>query len=404
MTEAAQAYAQILASLKAEGRLRTLDHGNAAGLLDCTDNDYMGLGRDTAATQRFLRSLIDVGGGEKERREIEMVSCYGEKGEAEALMGSLASRLLMSRQDAYTSFECDLESEYGRPALIFNSGYHANTGCVAALAIPGTLIVADKLVHASIIDGIFLSKAPFKRFRHNDLTSLRKILDTEAGSYDRVLVIAESIYSMDGDCAPLRELAALKEQYPGMMLYIDEAHGFGVRGERGLGLCEETGILAQVDCLIGTLGKAAASSGAFAILSPLLKEYMINAARSFIFSTALPPVSVIWSASRFRRLTGMRAEREHLRKIAARLKAGVEEVTGETCVSDSQILPVMCGSSEKAVRLSEAMRRHGVLALPIRRPTVPPGTERLRISLNAAMTEADIDKILSALKNSWHEV
>lgn len=374
-------YGAILRSLKEEGRLRTLNRSLPAQLLNCTDNDYMAIGRDGATMSDFIEDLGEEHG-----------------------MGALASRLLMTRQAPYRDLEELLGSAYGKDVLLFNSGYHANTGCVAALAIPGTLILADRLVHASIIDGIILSKAPFIRFRHNDMAHLRSILAKEGKNYKHILVVTESIFSMDGDIAPLAALCELKKEFPQMILYVDEAHGFGVRGERGLGLCEETNLIAQIDIIIGTLGKAAASVGAFAVVSSVIKDFLLNTARSFIFSTALPPINIRWSQWAVNRLFGMKSRRDYLYGISKRLCRGIEELTSSPVGSDSQIVPMICGSSEKAIALSEALQRHGVLALPIRRPTVPPGTERIRFSLNAGMTEADIDHILNALKLSLNEI
>ena len=181
-------YTEILADYKAQGRLRVIPPEAPAGIVDLSSNDYLGLAGRQDLAEEFLRET------------------------AERRFSSVASRLLASRQSEYEALEAWLEREYDKPALLFNSGYHANTGCVSALAMPGTAIVADKLVHASIIDGIKLSGAPFRRFRHNDIGSLRRELEKASAEADRVLVIVESVYSVDGDIAPLREIAALKRE------------------------------------------------------------------------------------------------------------------------------------------------------------------------------------------------
>lgn len=370
------AYSEILKGYEAEGRLRALPGGTQAGCLDFSSNDYMGIAADPAITLRFMDSI---------RGGVTRFT-------------SSASRLLCGGQDEYLALEEWLGREYGRDALLFNSGYHANVGCVSALSIPGTVIVADKLVHASIIDGIRLGGAPYRRFRHNDVPSLRRELAKVSHDAKRVLVIVESIYSMDGDEAPLGEIVALKGEFPKLMLYVDEAHALGVRGARGLGLCEETGVLAGVDVLVGTFGKAVASVGAFVAADSGLKSFLLNSARSFIFSTALPPVNVAYTRFVMQELTRMHAARGRLAALSLRFKQGLERLTGQSCVSCSQILPLMAGSNERAVSLSERLRSRGIIALPIRRPTVPPGTERLRFSLSAAMSEADIDITLNALR------
>lgn len=363
-------YNDILDTYLREGRLRQLPVDAPKGCLDLTLNDYLGLGGKAGLTDEFMRT--------------EGLSAFT----------SSASRLLASDQSEYRLLEEWLACEYGKAALLFNSGYHANTGCVSALSIPGTVVVADKLVHASVIDGITLSKVPFRRFRHNDVSSLRRELEKASAEAERILVIVESIYSMDGDIAPLSEIVALKSEYPQMLLYVDEAHAVGVRGLRGLGVCEELDILHDVDVLVGTFGKACASSGAFAVMSEVLKKFLINSARSFIFSTALPPVNVAYTRFVLNKIKGMKAEREHLAAISERFACGLSSLTGEETVSRSQIVPLMAGSSQRAVALSAELREKGVLALPIRRPTVPPGTERIRFSLNASLSEEDIDNVL----------
>ena len=366
-------YTEILADYKAQGRLRVIPPEAPAGIVDLSSNDYLGLAGRQDLAEEFLRET------------------------AERRFSSVASRLLASRQSEYEALEAWLGREYGKPALLFNSGYHANTGCVSALAMPGTAIVADKLVHASIIDGIKLSGAPFRRFRHNDIGSLRRELEKASAEADRVLVIVESVYSMDGDIAPLREIAALKGEYPKMMLYVDEAHALGVFGERGLGVCEALGILDSVDLLVGTFGKACASMGAFASANQELKNFLLNSARSFIFSTALPPLNVAYTLFMLEKIREMRAERRHLADISRRFREGVAALTGTPCVSESQIVPLMAGSNEKALAMSAALKEQGVLALPIRKPTVPAGTERIRFSLNASLSEEETDRVLDII-------
>lgn len=366
-------YSAILDEYGAQGRLRTLPSDAPEGVLDLSSNDYLGLAGRHDLVDEFL-SMAPV-----------------------APFCSAASRLLASRQTEYEALEAWLGDEYGKDVLLFNSGYHANTGCVSALAVEGTVIVADKLVHASVIDGIQLGKAPFRRFRHNDTASLRRELDKASDGAERVLVIVESVYSMDGDIAPLREIAAMRREFPKMMLYVDEAHALGVYGDRGLGVCEELGLLADVDVLVGTFGKACASVGAFVATSRKLKAFLLNSARSFIFSTALPPVNVAFTRFMLGKIKEMRAERRHLSAISRRFREGVSRLTGTQGASASQIVPLMAGSNARALSMSASLRDHGVLALPIRRPTVPAGTERIRFSLGASLADNDIDHILSVI-------
>lgn len=367
-----QTYNLQLQQLAADGNLRTLPQTPPPGTVDLTGNDYLAIAADTAAYRQYLGEYAAV------------QDVYG---------SSSASRLLAQRQTAFTALEQTLAQAYGhgRHALLFNSGYHANTGMVSALADKDTLILADRLVHASIIDGIVLSRAPFRRFRHNDVMHLRRLLESEAAAFRRVLVIVESVYSMDGDSAPLEALVSLKKDFPQLMLYVDEAHAVGVLGPAGLGMVQALPDPTAVDVTVGTFGKALASAGAFAIVPDVLKQYFINTARSFIFSTALPDVTLHWSRRTFTRMLRMDTARATLRDTGIRM----QRLLGSAHAGHIQ--PLMTGSAQKAVALSAALRDGGILALPIRRPTVPPGTERIRFSLNAALTEADLNRVETAL-------
>lgn len=308
-------------------------------------------------------------------------------------MTSSASRLLSGRQREYEELENFLGQLYGRPCLLFNSGYHANTGMIQALADSKTLIVADKLVHASIIDGITLSKAPFTRFRHNDLGHLEKIMEKEAANHERVLIVVESVYSMDGDRADIDSIITIKRRYPNAMLYVDEAHAFGVEGPQGLGLCKESAEFGDVDIVVGTFGKACASAGAFCAVSPTLRDYLVNRARSFIFSTSLPPMTVAWTHFMIETFLTMDAERSQLRLLGQRLHDHLQPLSPKTVITPSHIQPLVVGSADRAVELSRRLLEEGFKVLPIRTPTVPPGTERLRISLSAAIPIEEIDRL-----------
>lgn len=367
-------YTDILDRLRAEGNFRSipseLPEGSSA-VTDLSSNDYLGLAADPAHQERFFSRA--------ERRAIPMTSS--------------ASRLLSGRQREYESLERLLGELYGRPALLFNSGYHANTGMIQALADPKTLIVADRLVHASIIDGIALSKAPFTRFRHNDLGHLEKILAKEAPRYERLLIVVESVYSMDGDRADIGRLTEIKRRYPGAMLYVDEAHAFGVEGPGGLGLCRASKDFDDVDIVVGTFGKACASAGAFCTLSPTLRDFLVNRARSLIFSTSLPPMTAAWTQYMIETFLPMDAERHHLRRLGERLHSYLQPLSPSFPITASHIQPLVVGSAEKAVSLSRQLLDEGFKVLPIRTPTVPPGTERLRISLSAAIDLPTIDRL-----------
>lgn len=369
----------VMSRYALDGKLRAIKTADEVSrlreLTDLSSNDYLGLAHRPELVEEFL----------------------DQSSPHELLMTSSASRLLSLRQEAYEALETKLASLYGREALLFNSGYHANVGTVAALGTaPGTLIVADRLVHASIIDGMVLSRVDFRRFRHNNIDDLRTILRRNAKRYHHFLIIVESIYSMNGDIAPIEEIIALRREFPQMFIYVDEAHAFGVRGERGLGVLEERGLINQVDVVVGTLGKAAASTGAFVIADDLVKRYLVNSARSLIFSTALPPINCAWSSFIIDKIVTMTAERERLAHLSAMLYEHCNELNGEV-KSESQIVPLVVGDAGKAVILSERLREEGFVALPIRMPTVPFGTERIRFSLNASLADDEIRRLISVI-------
>lgn len=369
--------AEYLQGLAAKGNLRTLPGiDRSCDYLDFSSNDYLGLAADPTLLERFL--------DETPREKI--------------LFTSSASRLLAACQEQYHLLEFELEMLYDKPALLFNSGYHANTGLIPALCDKSTLILADKLVHASIIDGIKLSGCEFQRFRHNDVAHLRRLIERHRPSGDNILVIIESVYSMDGDAVNLYQYTALKEEYPGIMLYVDEAHALGVMGPRGLGNSAYGDRIEHIDVIIGTLGKAAASMGAFAILDDELKQLAINRSRSLIFSTALPPVNIAWSSFMLKTITKADDRRRKLRDLEGQLAQGLKNITGAPHVP-SHIQPYIVGDPRVAVELSHKLAQEGIKVLPIRTPTVPPGTERLRISLSAAMTAHDVMRLIKALSH-----
>ncbi|MBO5054467.1 MAG: 8-amino-7-oxononanoate synthase [Muribaculaceae bacterium] len=345
--------------------------------IDLSSNDYLGIGVDKDLRQQFLETLTPES----------------------FIPTSSASRLLSAHQNSYNRLESLLSHLYRRPALLFNSGYHANTGLVSALGGHSTLFLADRLVHASIIDGLKLSGSKFQRFRHNDYDHLEQLISRYARDYSRVVIISESVFSMDGDRSDITRLVEAKRLHPDTLLYIDEAHGVGVCGPQGLGCTAESNLINEVDIIVGTFGKALASSGAFAILSNDLREFMINRSRSLIFSTSLPPAIIDWTYLTVTRSLDMDAERNHLKELSQTLASILNQTSGQPVIA-SHIQPLIIGNSAKTIALSALLLKHGIKVLPIRTPTVPPGTERLRFSLSASLSTQDLYPIADILKSS----
>ena len=281
-------------------------------------------------------------------------------------------------------------------ALVFSSGYHMNMGILPAIADKNTLILADKLVHASIIDGIRISSAQCIRYRHQDYRQLEELLDKHHAGFRSMIIVTESIFSMDGDVSPLPLLVQLKKKYPNTFLYVDEAHAVGVRGLNGLGIAEEEDCIPEIDLLCGTFGKAFASMGGFVVCSKIFRDYLINRMRTFIFTTALPPIQLEWSFFVINQMINMKEERMWLRKSSQKVKEALEG-KGFTSTSSSHILPVVIGDSKETILKAGEMQRKGFYMLPVRPPTVPEGTSRLRISLTAGITSAELNQLIQNL-------
>lgn len=379
-----KAYNEALEELRRNGRLRQLTETecgerlivrDGAPMLNLSSNDYLGIAQDHSLWKSFLE----------------------ETPPERLLPSAVSSRLLTGNHPAYTRLERLLTRLYDRPAaLVFNSGYHANSGILPAIADNRTLILADKLIHASLIDGLHLGHAPYIRYRHNDYQHLETLLREKAPLFDTVIVATESIFSMDGDICDLPRLIALKREFRNVMLYIDEAHAIGVRGQHGLGLCEEYNCIADVDMLVVTFGKAIASVGAALICDREIKEWLVNTMRPFIFTTALPPINVEWTYYILSHLDGMADKRRHLATIAQRVNDTITQERGDTG-SRSHIIPYIIGDAAEAQAEAIRMQRQGFYLLPVRPPTVPAGTSRLRISLHAACNDEEIDRLIVAL-------
>lgn len=379
-------YVQQLDDLKQRGNLRqftaNLQQGkmitiNDHPMLNLASNDYLGLASDLQLREQF----------------------FDETPNDQRWMSSSSSRLLTGNFPEYEHLETSLSQAFhGRAALLFNSGYHMNIGILPALADSKTLILADKLVHASMIDGIRLSAAKYVRYRHNDLNHLAQLLQKyhDDAAIERIIVVTESIFSMDGDETDLAALVQIKKQFSKVMLYVDEAHAIGVRGAQGLGCAEQYAVIDDIDLLVGTFGKAMASVGGYLICHPIIREYLINSMRPLIFSTAQPPICMAWTDFILRQVLQLNAKRQHLQQISQSLQQAVLS-QGYDCPSSSHIVPVIVGESQKAVDKAKALQAAGFYIMPVRPPTVPQHSSRLRISLTASITAAEIEQLAALL-------
>ena len=383
-TDKETACKQELIQLEQTGNLRGLPgieldgkwiHLDEKKMLNLSSNDYLGIASDQKMRQDFLSNL-----------DID-----------KAIFSSSSSRLLTGNYPVYQKVERLLTDLYKKEsALVFSSGYHMNMGILPAIADKNTLILADKLVHASIIDGIRISSAQCIRYRHQDYRQLEELLDKYHAGFRSMIIVTESIFSMDGDVSPLPLLVQLKKKYPNTFLYVDEAHAVGVRGLNGLGIAEEEDCIPEIDLLCGTFGKAFASMGGFVVCSKIFRDYLINRMRTFIFTTALPPIQLEWSFFVLNQMINMKEERMWLRKSSQKVKEALEG-KGFTSTSSSHILPVVIGDSKETILKAGEMQRKGFYMLPVRPPTVPEGTSRLRISLTAGITSAELNQLIQNL-------
>lgn len=309
--------------------------------------------------------------------------------------GSSASRLVSGDLPALRALESAIVDYLGRDrALVFPSGYQANIGVLTALAGPGDLIVSDSLNHASLIDGCRLSRARVAVYPHLDLAAADALLDDPTAR--RRLIVTESLFSMDGDAAPLADLAELADRRAAILV-VDEAHALGVRGPSGRGLCADAGI--APDVMVGTLGKAFGASGGFVSGSGPLRDVLLNRARTFIFTTGLPPPVAAAATQAIQIAAGPDGDRRrhHLAGLSERLQSRLASIRPGNPRRPGPIHPFLIGSNDRALAVSGALRQRGLFVPAIRPPTVPPGTARLRITLSAAHSPEEVDALADAL-------
>lgn len=375
---------KILQALKDDNNLRTLQDIQHDGiyiikdnkrLLNLSSNDYLGIATDRELREEFFDTI------DKES----------------LLLGSTSSRSLSGNYRIFTQLEDYIAAQFSnKSCLLFNSGYHLNISCMQALSeFSNVLFVVDKFVHASIIDGLRLGGKRFMRYTHNDMQSLASILEKTHNQYESIIIVSEGLFSMDGDLAQLDSLCAFKQQYSNVMLYLDEAHSVGVFGENGLGLAS-LGYENSIDFLVYTFGKAIGSFGACMICSPHLKDFFINKARGFIYSTAIAPINVAWNLFVFQKLKSMQNRRKHLLNLSELLRKECAKYN-INLMGEAQILSLIAHTNENALLLADKLSHKGFFAPAIKAPSVPPNTARLRISLTSNMQEEMLIELVSVL-------
>ncbi len=343
-------------------------------------NDYLGLASDPRV----------------KRGAIQAIERYG--------AGAGASRLVSGDVTLHRELERRLAAlKRTEDAIVFGSGYLANVGTITALAGPGDVIYSDELNHASIIDGCRLSRATVRIYRHRDVDHLEALLRDDVARVRRRLVVTDAVFSMDGDLAPLPELADLAERY-GAMLMVDEAHATGLLGARGAGAVERFGVEGRVPIIMGTLSKALGSVGGFVAGSRGLVDYLRNRARAYVFTTGLPPAAAGAALAALDLVEREPWRRARVLELAQRLASGLETMGYRVLPTESAVVPVVIGGARDAVALSEALMRRDIFCPAIRPPTVPEGHSRLRVTPMATHADEHIDRALAAFADARSEV
>ena len=398
MRRSPQAAADALAALQQQHLRRTRrtvqGYADAAGttqprwgqtpLVNFCGNDYLGLARDPRLTAALTAAAAHWG------------------------VGSGASHLVTGHTHEHQLLEEELAAFTGREsALLFSTGYMANVGVVSALCGRGERLLQDRLNHASLIDGARLSGGRLLRYRHNDVADAARLLAPDEGALQAgsaVLIATDGVFSMDGDVAPVAELAALAQQHQAWLL-VDDAHGLGVLGAQGGGLLEQAGLTGQqVPLLVGTLGKALGTFGAFVAGERDLIDYILQRARSYIYPTALPPAVAAATRAALRLVREEPWRRQRLTALVARFRAAAAREGLALADSQTPIQPVFVGDAARALAASLALQQAGYWVTAIRAPTVPAGTERLRVTLSAAHDEAQVDGLVVALAEALRAV
>lgn len=351
--------------------------GRRSVLVFCS-NDYLGLATDPRMKTAAVRAVRTWGTG----------------------VG--ASRLISGNITLYRTLEQAVSKlKRVEAALVFSSGYATNVGVITSLAGPGDLILSDALNHASIVDACRLSRAEIAVFPHRDVHALESLL-RRTRVQGRVMIVTDGVFSMDGDLAPLPELSALSRQY-GALLVVDDAHGTGVIGPNGGGIFDHFGLKDPAALQVGTFSKALGSLGGFAVASAEMVDFLVNHARSLIYSTGLPPSVLAANAEALRIVVEEPNRRKHLHRLAGYLRQALAPLGFSPVDGPTPIIPLVVGEAEEAVRLSAYLWDEGIFVPPIRPPTVPEGQSRLRVSLSALHRQEDVDRLVYAIKDYFRQ-
>ena len=423
---------QILDSLKAQDNYRVLRDFSHCGayllgskevkLLNLASNDYLGIASDEKIVKKFYkwcekRGFLAPKDGAKSHKKSKIPHK-----ENFLRFSSSSSRLLSGGFPAYEAFEAHLDSAFSpKKSLLFNSGYHLNISTLQALSqLPRSLFLLDAYCHASVIDGVRLGGADFKRFRHNDISHLSELLESRGKNYEHIFIVSEGVFSMEGDFVFLEQIIALKEEHKrrgkSVYIYLDEAHSVGVFGRSegvryskdlsgfgiendGLGIARALGVESCVDFLVFTFGKAVGSVGACVICHKDFRDFFVNSARGLIYSSALPPINVAFSYFVFEVLGGGKntkkltksiiKRRENLALLSEFFRTSLEQIAQKYCLKSlgkSHIFSLILGENSLAINLAKKLESSGIYAPAIKSPTVPKGSARIRFSLSASIS------------------
>lgn len=344
--------------------------------LNLSSNDYLGIGQDKNLRDEFLKK-------------------FGDK----ILFSSSSSRLITGNYKEVRELEEELDKIYKKSSLVVNSGFSANKTIIQTFYNKNSLIITDRLNHASIYDGILSSGAKIVRYKHLNIKSLEESLEKYSKIYEDILVVTESVYSMDGDIAPLEKIVKLKEKYL-FDLMVDEAHSYGVYG---YGIAYEKRLVKDIDFLIIPLGKGGGSVGAYIICSKEHKDYLLNFGREIIYTTFLPSANILWNLYILKNMDRFKERRKKLEDLKNFTKEKIKELN-INAICESQIIALIIGDNKRADVICKNLRDKNYIVYPIKSPTVPKGSERIRVGLNPNISKKDISNFLEEFKNEFNSI